>query len=369
MRTGIANLPLHGGKCPAWLFAKMKVLGAAIVEVIVEEYGPREVLRRLSNPFWFQSLGCVLGFDWHSSGVTTTVCGALKEGLKEVQGDLGIFLAGGKGRVSRNTPREIETLADKHGLPNQIIDLQYASRLSAKVDSAAVQDGYEIYHHFFVFTSQGDWTVVQQGMNEESRQARRYHWLSRGISDFVCEPHAAVCCDTTTATLNLVAGENQPVRQTATELTSLPVSSIIRELKTIEKVLPSLSLPQRHTIPRTAYLEKALSIAHDRRPQDFEQLLGTPGLGAGTLRALALVAELTYGIKPSFRDPARYSFAHGGKDGYPFPVNQPDMDNSIQTLNKALRRAKAGRRDQLEALRRMGQWYSQTAIARVLETV
>jgi len=368
MRTGIANLPLHGGKCPAWLFMKMKALGAAIIEVIVEDFGPLEVLNRLSDPFWFQALGCVLGFDWHSSGLTTTVCGALKEGLKEAQPALGIFLAGGKGRVSRNTPHEIEVLGDRFGFPECITELQYASRMAAKVDSSAVQDGYQIYHHFFVFTSRGDWTVIQQGMNQENRQARRYHWLSQGVSDFICEPHSAICCDTTSPTLNLVANDNQALRQVSTDLVALPTVSIIRELSVITKTTPALILPAGHAIPATSYLNRVLAIAHDRKPQTFEELLGIQGLGGGTLRALALVAELTYGIKPSFKDPARYSFAHGGKDGHPFPVKENDMEYSFQTLKKALSRAKTGRREQLEALHKLGTWYSQTATASVFSS-
>jgi hypothetical protein len=366
MRTGIANLPLHGGKCPAWLFTKMKTLGAAIIEVIVEEYGPFEVLKRLADPYWFQSLGCVLGFDWHSSGVTTTVCGALKEGLKEAQADLGIFLTGGKGRVSRNTPNEIARLGDRFSFANQVADFQYASRMAAKVDSSAVQDGYQIYHHFFVFTPGGDWTVIQQGMNEDNRQARRYHWLSRGVEDFVCEPHSAICCDATTQTLNLVAGENKDIRQITTDLVSYPPASVIRELELIKKTVPSLTLPARHSIPSSTYLNKALSIAYDQRPRGFEALLGIAGIGAGTLRALALVAELTYGIQPSYRDPARYSFAHGGKDGHPYPVNREDMEHSTRILQRALKRSKAGQREQLETLQRLGRWYSRQATTRVL---
>lgn len=359
MRTGIANLPLHGGKCPAWLFTRMKSLGAAIIGVIAEEYGPTEVLNRLADPFWFQGLGCVLGFDWHSSGVTTTVCGALKEGLKEAQGDLGIFLTGGKGRVSRNTPSEIEVLCDRHGL-DYAADLQYASRLSAKIDSSAVQDGYQIYHHFFVFTAQKEWAVIQQGMNEEMRQARRYHWLSRGVQDFVCEPQTAICCDRNSPTLNLVARDNQGIRQQTPEIVALPTASIIRELSLIQKTLPTLTLPAGHSIPSTNYLNKALSIAHDRKPADFEALLSISGIGAGTLRALALVAELAYGIEPSYKDPVRYAFAHGGKDGFPFPVKETDMEHSTRILQRALRRARIGQRQQLETLQRLGKWYSQT---------
>lgn len=362
MRTGIANLPLHSGKCPAWLFNRMKLLGAKIIEAIVEEFGPREVLRRLSDPFWFQSLGCVLGFDWHSSGLTTTVCGALKEGLKDAQADLGIFLAGGKGRVSRYTPQEIESLGEKFGLPQHIASLQYASRMAAKVDSSAVQDGYQIYHHFFVFTARGEWTVIQQGMNEENRQARRYHWLGEGVKDFVCEPHNAICCDLTSPSLNLVSKENQPLQRITTELSLLPPAAVIRELRQIEKTLPTLNLPQCHSIPSASYLNRVLSVTHEHRPQNFEALLELKGVGAGTLRALALVAEVAFGVPASYRDPVRYSFAHGGKDGHPFPVNCQDLEHSARILEKAVRRAKLGRREQMEALQRLAKWYTQSTL-------
>lgn len=358
MRTGTANLPLHGGKCPPWLFSRMKTLGAAIIEVIVEEFGPLEVLRRLSDPYWFQALGCVLGFDWHSSGVTTTVCGALKEGLKDAQSSLGVFFAGGKGRVSRGTPQEIEILGDRHGLPRQVADLQYASRMSAKVDSSAVQDGYQIYHHFFTFTKEGDWAVVQQGMNEDNRQARRYHWLSRGVTDFVCDPHAAVCCDQTSPVLNLAAGENQGVRQLSVEAAALGPERVIREIQAAAGAMPNLDMPVGHAIPNTSYLNRALTAVYARCPESFEELLGISGVGAGTLRALALVAEVAYGAKASYRDPVRFSFAHGGKDGYPFPVNRPDMEHSTRVLERALRKAKSGQSEQLAALRRLARFQS-----------
>lgn len=194
MRTGTANLPLHGGKCPPWLFAEMKQLGSAIIRATINEYGTAEILKRLSDPFWFQALGCVLGFDWHSSGVTTTVCGALKEGLREHQGELGIFFAGGKGKTSRKTPLEIDQAGDRFALGNSLEKLKYASRMAAKIDNNALQDGFQIYHHFFVFTRDGEWAVIQQGMNGENRYARRYHWLSRTLNSYVSDPHSAVSC-------------------------------------------------------------------------------------------------------------------------------------------------------------------------------
>ncbi|HWI54639.1 MAG TPA: DUF763 domain-containing protein, partial [Desulfobacteria bacterium] len=233
MRSGTANLPLHGGKCPAWLFAEMKALGTAIVQAIIYEYGAAEVLKRLSDPFWFQALGCVLGFDWHSSGVTTTVCGALKEGLREQQGELGIFFAGGKGKTSRKTPMEIDHAGDRFALNNNLEGLKYASRMAAKIDNNALQDGFQIYHHFFAFTRDGEWAVIQQGMNEEKRYARRYHWLSSTLNSYVSDPHSAISCDTKMPTLNLVAAECASSRDTITALSLEPPD---RTLKLLSKI-------------------------------------------------------------------------------------------------------------------------------------
>lgn len=356
MKTGSANLPLHGGRCPAWLFSHMKSLSRAIIEVILEEEGPEEVLRRLSHPYWFQALGCVVGFDWHSSGVTTTVCGALKEGLAELGPQTGLFITGGKGRTARRTPQEIINHADQHGLSCAPESLIYASRMAAKVDSAAVQDGYQIYHHCFVFTARGQWAVIQQGMNEGLRQARRYHWLSDNMPSFTEEPQAAICCDYKGSTLNLVSELNQPLRELTTHLARENPDDLIMEINSITE--QSLTLPPAHSIPRSSYLNKALYAAYEKHPHDFESLLEVPGVGAGTLRALCLVAEVTYGAEPSFADPVRYAFAHGGKDGYPFPVNEADIEQSYRTLDRALGKARAGQREQLQALKRLASWHS-----------
>lgn len=359
MRTGTANLPLHGGKCPAWLFTHMKALSAAIVEVIIEEAGTQEVLRRLSDPYWFQALGCVVGFDWHSSGVTTTVCGALKEGLTEIGPAAGLFLAGGKGKVSRQTPQEITAVADRFPVSVDAAQLVRASKLAARVDNNALQDGYQIYHHCFVFNRQGNWAVIQQGMNEDLAQARRYHWLSTEVRDFTDEPQAAICCDSTAETLNLVGHNNEGLRLMSSQLALEHPDQTMRELRLIDEKLPLLTLPQAHAIPRTAYLNRALRAAYEEQPQNFEALLQVPGVGAGTLRALCLVAEVAYGMKPSFADPVRYAFAHGGKDGFPFPVNERDIENSYHTLNRALRKARSGQREQLKALRNLARWHSE----------
>lgn len=364
MKSGTANLPLHGGQCPAWLFVHMKKLCQAIVEVIIEEYGIGEVLKRLSDPFWFQALGCVVGFDWHSSGVTTTVCGALKEGLQEVGPEAGLFFAGGKGRTARRTPDEIRSLADRYPVAVDAEQLVMASKLAAKVDSAAVQDGFQIYHHFFVFDHSGRWVVIQQGMNEALKAARRYHWLSTAVRCFTQEPQAAVCSDTVVDTLNLVSADNQTLNRLCAEISCQAPEHLLKEFKNILTLSRRIDLPRQHEIPSTSYLNKALRTAYEEQPGSFEQLLQVPGVGASTLRALCLVAEIAYGAKPSYADPVRYAFAHGGKDGFPFPVNQEDIHNSFQTLHRAVTKAKQGRREQLQALRNLASWHSEMVTVR-----
>jgi uncharacterized protein len=350
-RTGFANLPLHGGKAPRYLFERMVPLSREIVIFIAREFGREEVLRRLSDPYWFQAFGCVLGFDWHSSGLTTTVCGALKEGLRGADRELGIFVAGGKGAASRRTPAEIAAACERLG--RDPAPLTYASRISAKVDSSAVQDGYQLYHHAFVFTGSGDWCIVQQGMNDANAMARRYHWISDGLASYVNEPHAAVCCDAATETLNLVAAESAPVREASATLASQ------RPEVTLEALghLPSLDMPRRHEVGgadiNPDYLRKVLLRTYERAPADFESLLGIEGVGAKTLRALALTSELIYGTKVSHRDPARYSFAHGGKDGTPFPVDRATYDKTIEVMHGALNAAKIDRGEKVRAFRRL----------------
>jgi len=351
VRTGFAQLPLHGGKAPAWLFSRMVRLSREIVRHLVEESGPDEVLRRLSDPYWFQAFGCVLGFDWHSSGVTTTVCGAVKEGLRGREADLGLFAAGGKGAASRRTPHEVTAACERLALAPA--PLVHASRTSAKVDSAAVQDDYQLYHHSFFFTD-GGWCVVQQGMNDRSRTARRYHWLSDRVASFVREPHAAVCCDQRGgAILNLVAEDSEPTRLAAAELAREPPERTLQALAQP----PTLIMPDRHSVsaedidPR--YLRRILLKTYERAPGDFETLLGMPGVGAKTLRALALASELIYGARASTRDPARFSFAHGGKDGHPYPVARATYDRTIEILGRALDRSKLDRSEKIAALKRL----------------
>ena len=351
-RTGIAHLPLHYGKAPPWLFQRMIKLAREITLAIVTDFGPEEMLHRLSHPYWFQSLGCVLGFDWHSSGVTTTLCGALKEAVKGMERDIGLYVAGGKGKTSRQTPNEIERWGDRLSLDP--VPLVYASRMSAKVDSAAVQDGYQLYHHAFFFTGNGHWAVVQQGMNEANRYARRYHWLGEAVESFVNEPHSAVLSEARSQALNLVASESDPARNTITGIaTEEKPEKTLAELKKLK----TLSLPARHQLLvndlHPDSLSRILLSTYERQPEDFERLLGLSGVGAKTLRALSLISELVQGVAPSYRDPARYTFAHGGKDGIPYPVDRKTYDQSIELLSEAIKKARLGLSEKNEALRRL----------------
>jgi hypothetical protein len=393
MKRRLAQLPLHSGDAPPWLFERMTKLAGAVTRAIVEEYGPGEMLRRLSDPWWFQALGCVLGFDWHSSGVTTVTCGALKEAAKTCGGDLGILVAGGKGAVSRKTPQEIAAAADRHAIAagERLI---YASRMSAKVDSAAVQDGFTIYHHTFFFTPDGQWCVVQQGMNEESGWARRYHWLAESVDDFVCEPHAAVRDlgenpaevprgGRQLLLLNMVAEEAGENRRGSAALVRESPDWLLGEIEHFTKG-PTLFAPARHPVleldVNAKRLKKILVAAHEQDPRDFETLLGLPGIGAATVRSLSLLAEIIFQAPPSHRDPtvrvstaapageeiidmtdksrrwADYSYAHGGKDGTPFPVDRETYDRNIIVLAAAVRKAKLGEREKFDALRRLAQW-------------
>ncbi|MGC9048961.1 MAG: DUF763 domain-containing protein [Patescibacteria group bacterium] len=350
MRTGIVNLPLHWGSMPAWLFERMTKLARAIIEAMVYEFGRKEILLRLSDPYWFQSFGCLLGFDWHSSGLSTTVCGAIKEALRGTERVLGLFVAGGKGKTSRKTPNEIELYGEKYSI-RRTADLIYASKMSAKVDNTAVQDGFQIYHHTFIFTKEGDWAVIQQGMNPEIGMARRYHWLSDRVSDFVNEPQSAVCCDWRGRVLNLVAKESSQTREISLALVTDNFNELIKDLNKFK----TLEMPKYHQITPIDFnsqrLRQTLFNLQNRHPKNFEQLLGTSGVGPKTVRALALISEIIYGAKPSYEDPVRYSFAHGGKDGTPYPINRKEYDRSIEVLEKAVRQAKIG---QLEKIRVLG---------------
>lgn len=354
MKTGVANLPLHYGSAPKWLFERMVKLAREITVFIVTEFSPEEFIKRLADPFWFQSLGCVLGFDWHSSGVTTTTCGAIKEALKGLEKDLGLFVCGGKGGRSRKTPDEIKSFAQISNFQFLISKLIYASRIAAKVDNTALQDGYQLYHHNFFFTKRGKWAVVQQGMHESNHMARRYHWLSDEIEDFVNEPQSAICCDKKQESLNLVAKKSKESRFIINQISKEKPE---KNLKNMGKIVKSLNLPRRHQIftkdLKKDYLSKIFLKTYQEQPEDFEDLLMTRGVGPKTLRALTLIAELIYGAKPSYEDPVRYSFAHGGKDGIPYPVNKKTYDQSIDILQQAIRRAKIPAFEKNRAFRRL----------------
>ena len=350
-RTGTADLPLHGGRAPAWLFSRMTRLARAVVLAMCEDAPPAALLSRLSDPYWFQAFGCLLGFDWHSSGVTTTVCGALKEGLRGLEAEAGLYVAGGKGGASRKTPAEIAAASEASG--RDLSSLAYASRMAAKVDSAAVQDGYQLYHHTFVFTPGGEWAVIQQGMNDATRYARRYHWLGATVADFVSEPHSAIVSERREArVLNLVAAEAGAHRAA--------VARAVREERPEQVVdaLRRLTLPSRHHVMphedvATPRVSRILLETYERRPETFEALLAQPGVGARTVRALSLAAEVMYGVPASFRDPAAFSFAHGGKDGHPYPVDRRTYNATIAYLETAVRRARIGEPERLQALRRL----------------
>ena len=331
----------------------MRRLAPAVVEAIVVEHGPAEFLARLSDPHWFQAFGCVLGFDWHSSGVTTTVCGALKAGLAGREADTGIYVAGGKGKTSRKTPEELLRVADKTGLDGEA--LVYNSRMSAKVDSAAVQDGFGLYHHSFFLTTDGDWAVVQQGMRNGDSSARRYHWLGSRVADMVREPHAAIASEKRGGpVLDLTSTTSDPARDAAAELARQEPDRVARELDR----LVVLEMPRNHSVdirrdvdPR--HLHKIMTSTYAAAPASFEQVLAVPGVGPKAVRSLVLLAELLYGTTASTRDPARFSFAHGGKDGHPFPVDRETYDHSIDYLRTAVDRARIGRGDRVQALKRL----------------
>jgi hypothetical protein len=348
---------------PAWLGQRMTKLGAVIAQAIVLEYGRDEFLRRLAHPFWFQSFGAVMGMDWHSSGITTSVIGALKRGLAPLSGELGIHVCGGRGKHSRRTPAELLTVSDKTGLDGQA--LGQASRLVAKVDSAAVQDGFELYLHGFIVTDDGRWVVVQQGMNGDRRQARRYHWLSEGLESFVDAPHAAIDGRHQGEIVNLADKRAQASRSRQLDLLAeAGPDGIVREFARLEPrpvaaqaSLPHLVMPDHHDVRPENIVERrlhgALAAAAERGPQDFADLLLVPGVGARTVRALAMVAEVVHGAPCRFSDPARFSLAHGGKDRHPYPVPIKVYDHTISVMKTAVRNAKLGATEELAALKRL----------------
>ena len=361
-RSGSADLPLHGGRVPLWLATRMSSLGTIITQAIVHHYGRDEFLRRLSHPFWFQSFGAVMGMDWHSSGITTSVIGALKRGLKPMEHELGIRVCGGRGQHSRKTPDELRLLGEHIGFDST--PLIRASRLVAKVDSAAVQDGFDLYLHGFFVTDDGKWTVVQQGMNGDKRQARRYHWHSEQLASFVDEPHSAIDGPAQGEIVNLTNHRAERSRAAQLELLSeLGPDRIVNELAAIDgkqpaqATLPHLVMPAHHDVRSSDVFSRrlhgTLAAAAERGPVDFPELLLTPGVGLRTVRSLAMVAEVVHGAPYRFADPARYSLAHGGKDRHPYPVPIKVYDETIRVLKSAVQNAKLGRDEQMQALKRL----------------
>jgi hypothetical protein len=365
---GSADLPLHGGHVPRWLSDRMTKLGAVISEAIVQEYGRDELLRRLAHPFWFQSFGAVMGMDWHSSGITTSVLGALKRGLTPLSSELGIHVCGGKGRHSRLTPQELIGIGDRVGFDGMA--MAKASRLVAKVDSAAIQDGFDLYLHGFIVTDDGNWVVVQQGMNDDSHQARRYHWLSEGLTSFVEAPHAAIDGLQQGEIVNLTDKRAEASRagqidmladlgpdKIALEFAALRAESAPPPPATDQPLLPHLIMPAHHDVRSsdvvTRRLHGALAAAADQGPTDFADLLLVPGVGARTVQALAMVAEVVHGAPYRFSDPARFSFAHGGKDRHPFPVPLRVYDHTIRVMTSAVQKAKLGETEEMAALKRL----------------
>lgn len=348
MRTGIATFGLDSGRCPAWLFARMTRLARLISEAVIIEFGPQEFVERLSDPFFFQSFGTVLAFDWDASGLTTTTTGALKEALRGTEATLGIFIAGGKGKTSLKTPDDIEQYSQRFSFNPK--PLTYASKMAAKVDNAALQDGFSLYHHCFIFTLHqgGLWTVVQQGMDTQNGRARRYHWHSDKVYDFVEEPHAGIKDAGPMAsgkkTLNLVAKGSRKTRSTSATLVSKELPTLLKDIKVLDYV--NFPFDRRR-------LEKSLTVANAISPRNFEALLEIRGVGPKTIRALSLISEIIYGAKPSYKDPARYSFAHGGKDGIPYPVDRKTYDTSIVILSRAIKKARLDHSDRRQAFRKL----------------
>ena len=357
-RTGIAELPLHHGECPRWLFDRMVKLSREICRIIILEYGTAELLRRLADPYFFQSLGCVVGFDWHSSGLTTTLTGALKEALSIEEH--GIAVCGGKGKVSRLVPEQIEQHCEMLSISTRKAQrLIRASVMAAKVDNSVLQDGYDLYHHCFIFDEKGRWAVIQQGMNPCSGYARRYHWLGERVRSFVNEPHSAVCCEKSeTFVLNMVARESEEARKLSVELVNEGrIEKYIRKLSAKQRTLDEILSPEKTKFLRmpVRFPWRVIEEVEQRMPENYEELIAVPGVGKATVRALALIANLVYGAEVSWRDPAKYSLAHGGKDRVPYPVDKPNYDRSIQILKQAVEEAEMNNREKLRALKKLSE--------------
>ncbi len=359
-KVGIATLPLDRGYCPKWLFEKMRRLSRVIVLSILEEFGREEFIKRLANPVWFQSLGCVIGFDYNSSGLTTVTLGALKEGLRGLEKETGIFICGGKGKTARKTPQEVQKWEETFFSKEEVKKLTYISRITAKIDSTLLQDGYQLYHHNLIFTSEGDWAVIQQGMQEKNSTARRYHWLSSKTKNFTEEPHSGIISGKRSPTLNLVAKESKKNKEISLGLVREEPKTFFRDIKLISEKQNSLiktkqkSLPffvemklkniefHHHPVEKEKFdlkrLKKIIEKIHFLKPSNFEELLAIEGVGQKTIRALSLVSEVIYGAKPSYEDPARYSFCVGGKDGTPYPIERETYSEMLKILERGLKK-------------------------------
>jgi hypothetical protein len=373
-RTGVANLPLHGGKAPAWLTVRMRKLAKEVANVIIDEQGAGTFLTRISDPYWFQAFGCVLAYDWHSSGVTTVLTAVLKQALSPEEH--GIAVCGGKGKTSRKTPTEIADVGEKFGFSeNQIRALTYTSKMTAKVDNTAIQAGYQLYHHAFLVTEDKKWAVIQQGMSSEDRTARRYHWLSDTTTSLIVEPHNAIVGDVKREkALDMTAKTSESTRKTSVDIAKERPAKVTRlfeaarplHQKSLQEWLPKTKAnPWHHSIealnmPRNINWE-TMKRAYEFQPKNYEELLSLRGVGPATVRGLALVAELIYGEKPSWADPVKFSFAYGGKDGVPFPVDRRAMDESIHVLRQAVKAAKIGDKERTRSLQRLRRFVPQNA--------
>lgn len=349
-RSGSADLPLHGGHVPMWLADRMAKLGLAIVETIAMEYSTAEVISKLANPFWFQSFGAVMGMDWHSSGITTSVLGALKRSVNPHSKELGLYICGGKGKHSMNTPNELMSVGERTGLNG--LELSGLSKLTAKVDNTAIQDGFQLYQHNFIVNDKGDWCVIQQGMNNQTSTARRYHWHSENLQSFINEPHTFIYGENQGKILNLTAYSAAATREKSLLIANEHPDKILKEIN-------HLIMPNHHDVKMKDVNMKRLGamlwLAHENKPEDFEDLLLLKGMGPRTIQSLALVSEVIYGTPTRFDDPARFSFAHGGKDGAPFPVPTKVFDETINTLQTAIHRAKIGNTDKQQAIRKLSE--------------
>lgn len=349
-RSGSADLPLHGGRVPPWLADRMAKLGLAIVETIAMEFSTGEVISKLANPFWFQSFGAVMGMDWHSSGITTSVLGALKRSVNPHSKELGLYICGGKGKHSLQTPAELLAVGERTGLNG--MELGGFSKLTAKVDNTAIQDGFQLYQHNFIVNNKGEWCVIQQGMNNHSSTARRYHWHSENLQSFINEPHTFIYGQNQGQILNLTAGNAASTREKSLLIVKENPELILKEVN-------HLVMPNHHSVRiedvNMKRLGAMLWVAHENKPEDFQELLMLKGMGPRAMQSLALVSEVIYGTPTRFNDPARFSFAHGGKDGAPFPVPIKIFDETINTLQTAIQRAKIGITEKQDAIRKLSQ--------------